>query len=101
MQILKTAAFEKWFRKIKDPTVQMRIAARLRSIELHDEITGDCKPVGGRVIELRFDMGPGYRVYATRKDGEFLLLLLGGDKSTQDTDIRKARKLAQEWRRDS
>jgi putative addiction module killer protein len=53
----------------------------------------------GSVIELRFHFGPGYRIYATKNGDVFLLLLIGGDKSTQTNDIVKARRLAEEWRK--
>ena len=59
-------------------------------------LTGDSKPVGGSVTELRFHRGPGYRVYCTRRGHELLILLAGGDKSSQTTDIKKTRRLARE-----
>ena len=56
---------------------------------------GDAKPVGAGVFELRFDFGPGYRVYYTERNGEIVVLLAGGDKSTQQQDIEKAKHLAE------
>ena len=56
---------------------------------------GDAKPVGAGVFELRFDFGPGYRVYYTERNGEIVVLLAGGDKSTQQQDIEKAKQLAE------
>ena len=56
---------------------------------------GDAKPVGDGVFELRFDFGPGYRVYYTERNGEIVVLLAGGDKSTQKQDIEKAKELAE------
>jgi len=56
---------------------------------------GDAKPVGAGVFELRFDFGPGYRVYYTERNGEIVILLAGGDKSTQNQDIEKAKQLAE------
>lgn len=96
MRIRKTDVYEKWFRRLKDPKVKARINARLRRIGLEGRLVGDCKPVGGKVVELRFDTGPGYRVYVTEQSGELLILLIGGDKTTQQADIRKAQSLAKE-----
>lgn len=58
---------------------------------------GDVKPVGAGISELRIDYGPGYRVYYLRKDERLILLLTGGDKSSQDADIRQAHTIAQAW----
>ena len=98
MRIIKTSDYERWFRKLCDLTAKAKINARIKWIELHGELIGDCKPVGGKVTELRIDFGPGYRVYVTEEGGELLLLLIGGDKSSQQSDIEKAKKLAEEWR---
>lgn len=97
LRIEKTNEFERWFRHLKDRVALLSIGARLRAIEEHGELCGDWKPVGDGVVELRFDTGPGYRVYALPKGGLLLLLLLGGDKSSQKRDIRKARVLAARW----
>lgn len=70
---------------------------RIRRIERASELVGDCKPVGGQVTELRFAFGPGYRVYVSRQGNELLLLLAGGDKSSQERDIRQAQELARQW----
>jgi len=91
----RTAADESPFRrwitsKRVDGTVRSRINARIRRIEELGNY-GDCEPVGDGVYELRFDFGPGYRVYFGI-DGEALVLLLGGDKSTQESDIKKSKE---------
>lgn len=96
MRIKKTDLYEKWFRRLKDSRARARINARLRRIGLEGRLVGDCKPVGDKVVELRFDVGPGYRVYVTERNGELLILLLGGDKSSQQADIRKAQLIARE-----
>ena len=72
--------------------MKTRIAVRIRRMQLGN--VGDAKPVGDGVFELRFDFGPGYRVYYTERDGEIVVLLAGGDKSTQKQDIEKAKQLA-------
>jgi putative addiction module killer protein len=59
---------------------------------------GDVKPVGRGISELRIDYGPGYRVYFLRRGNEIVILLCGGDKSTQARDIATAKRLAEEWR---
>lgn len=98
MRIIKTSTYEKWFRRLRDRNAQARINARLRCIGVHGEVVGDFRVLGDKVIELRFDMGPGYRIYVTVEKEELLLLLVGGDKSTQDADIRKAKELSRLWR---
>lgn len=96
MRIRKTDEYEKWFRRLRDSKAKARINARLRRIGLEGRLIGDCKSVGEKVVELRFNVGPGYRVYVTERNGELLILLLGGDKSTQQSDIRKAQLIAME-----
>lgn len=71
----------------------MRIDIRIRRISLGK--FGDVKPVGGGVSEIRIDYGPGYRIYYLQKKNTVIILLLGGDKSTQSKDIQKAHELAQ------
>jgi putative addiction module killer protein len=89
----KTAEFDKWFRKIRDDLTRERIA--LRILQLREGNPGDHKSVGGGVWELRLHFGPGYRVYYMQRGEEWVLLLAGGDKSSQDRDIRRAVALAQ------
>jgi len=93
MDVLKTEQYDKWFRKLKDAVAKARINARIRRIGLSGRLVGDWKPVGGKVIELRFDIGPGYRVYAHLQKQRLVLLLIGGDKSTQQADVMKAQEL--------
>ena len=82
----------RWFNRLRDNLAKTRIAVRIRRMQLGN--VGDAKPVGDGVFELRFDFGPGYRVYYTERDGEIVVLLAGGDKSTQKQDIEKAKQLA-------
>ena len=82
----------KWYARLKDIRAKTRIAVRIRRMQLG--LIGDAKSVGDGVSELRFDFGPGYRVYYTERGSEIVILLAGGDKSTQERDIKKAKKLA-------
>ncbi len=87
-----TDAFDRWYDGLRDRQGRARIAARLRRVELGN--FGDVKPVGSGVSELRIDCGPGYRVYLTQRGLEVVILLAGGDKSTQSKDIEAAIELA-------
>ena len=98
MVILKTKEFDKWFVRLKDAQAKAAILARLKRIEIHGSIVGDWKDVGEGVVELRFDKGPGYRVYLTKVGNRFILLLAGGSKARQQRDIRHAIELAKKWR---
>ena len=62
VKILKTSQYDRWFKKLKDASVKARINARIRRIEISEGLVGDWRPVGDKVVELRFDTGPGYRV---------------------------------------
>ncbi|SMP66863.1 putative addiction module killer protein [Desulfonatronum zhilinae] len=84
--------FDSWLAALKDKVGRARIAHRIRSAE-HGNF-GDCEPVGEGVSEMRIHFGPGYRVYFTRRGGLLYLLLLGGDKSSQKRDIKRAIEMA-------
>ena len=90
--IEKTKEFEKWLRKLKDLRAKARILFRIQKIE-NDEHFGDCEPVGNGIRELKIDYAKGYRVYFKESDGKIIILLIGGDKSTQQKDIEKAKKI--------
>lgn len=90
--ILRTADFDRWLGALRDRKAQARILARMASAR-HGNF-GDCKSVGEGVREMRIDVGPGYRVYLTRRGETVYLLLVGGDKSTQATDVRRAQRMA-------
>ena len=85
----KTHEFAQWLSSLKDKIGQARILARLRAAELGH--FSDCEPVGDRIYEMRIHCGPGYRVYYTRKGKVIYLLLIGGDKTTQARDIKRAK----------
>ena len=97
MEVLKTDQYDRWFKKLRDTVAKARINVRIRRIELAEELVGDWKPVGDKVVELRVDVGPGYRIYGHVKGRQFILLLVGGDKSTQQADIKRAKELLREW----
>ena len=88
----KSDEFDVWLAGMKDPVGKAQIALRLDRAAKGN--FGDCEPVGGGVSEMRIHYGPGYRVYFTRRDEVIYLLLLGGDKSTQKRDIKRAMEMA-------
>jgi putative addiction module killer protein len=87
-----TQDFQDWLDRLKDQKAQIRIATRLRMIEAGN--LGDWKTVGKNVSEMRVDIGPGYRLYFTRMGQIIIVVLTGGDKSTQQRDIKRAQQLA-------
>ena len=95
--IKETETYRKWERKLKDPRVKATIAARV--FRLANGLPGDVAPVGEGVSELRIHYGPGYRVYFRQQGDEIILLLCGGNKSTQNKDIELAKQLAKRWRK--
>ena len=94
IQIQKTEAYAKWFSGLRDRIARARIDVCIRRLSLGN--VGDAKPVGDGVAELRVDHGPGYRIYFIRCGEVVIILLAGGDTSTQDKDIRKAKALAKD-----
>ena len=90
--IEKTTEFDKWLRKLKDLKSKAKILFRIQKIE-NDEHLGDCKPVGDGIRKLRVNFAKGYRVYFKEKDGKIIVLLIGGDKSSQQKDIKKAKEI--------
>ena len=92
LEIRRTDEFAKWLKRLRDTDAKARINLRIRRIALTGNL-GDYKPVGGSVYELRIDYGPGYRLYFTWRGSEIVLLLIGGDKTSQQRDIEKAKEL--------
>jgi len=90
--IEKTSEFDKWIRKLKDIRAKFKILFRIQKLQT-DEHFRDCKPVGDGISEMRINYAKGYRVYFKEKDNKIVILLIGGDKSTQQKDIEKARKI--------
>ena len=96
-QFLQTDEFEGWFKSLKDMTVRRKILSRILSAEQGN--FGDCEPIGNGVSEMRIHYGAGYRLYYMRQGEIVYLLLVGGDKSTQKRDIKKALQIALEVRK--
>lgn len=92
IEVRQTPEYAEWFKSLRDRMARNRIDVRVRRLSLGN--LGDVKPVGEGVNELRIDHGPGYRVYFVQRGSVLIVLLAGGDKSTQDKDIRKAKTLA-------
>lgn len=94
VQVRKTEIFSKWLDGLADTRARARVLARIERLAWGNP--GDVRPVGAAVSELRIDYGPGYRVYFTRVGREVIILLAGGDKRTQDADIKLAIRLARD-----
>lgn len=86
-----------WLSSIRDKIAQAAARTRIRRLEVG--VFGDCKPVGEGVLELRIDVGAGYRLYCARHGNELVLLLCGGDKGTQASDIKRAKSYWSDWKR--
>ena len=96
IEIRQTAVFSLWLRTLRDQRAKARIVARIRRASFGN--VGDVRSVGAGVSEMRIDYGPGYRVYFVRRGDTLIILLCGGDKSTQDRDIERAKALAREMK---
>jgi putative addiction module killer protein len=94
VEVRQSEAFSSWISSIRDSLTKARILVRIDRLQLG--LIGDSKPVGGGVSELRINFGPGYRIYFSFRGRELILLLTGGDKSSQNRDIRKAQLLLKE-----
>ena len=94
-KVLQTETYKKWFKKLRDNVAKYALGQRIERLKSGN--FGDSKSVGDGVFELRVDVGKGYRVYFTNKGDEIVILLVGGDKSTQDEDIKTAKKMAKEY----
>jgi putative addiction module killer protein len=90
--IEKTKEFDKWLRKLNDLKAKAKILFRIQKLE-KDEHFGDCESVSHGIRELKINFAKGYRVYFVEKDGKIIVLLSGGDKSTQEKDIKKSKEI--------
>jgi putative addiction module killer protein len=95
IEVVSSDEFEKWLRKLRDYQAKTRIVARV--VWLSEGNPGDVKPVGGGISEMRIHYGPGYRIYYTEIHGQMVVLLVGGDKTTQQEDIADAKRIALRW----
>jgi putative addiction module killer protein len=94
IEVHQSAVFETWLRRLKDDNAVARIVARIRRMEQGN--LGDAKSVGAGVMELRVDYGLGYRIYYVQRGAEVVILLCGGDKRTQQRDIKRAHAMARD-----
>jgi putative addiction module killer protein len=99
MRVLSLPPFDEWLAKLRDRQARARIVNRMQ--RLGNDNPGDHKSVGSGIFELRIDCGPGYRVYYAKRGNIVVVLLCGGDKSSQNRDIERAKVLAleidEEW----
>ena len=93
IEIRKTDLFANWLDNLRDIQVKARVLVRVERLASGN--AGDVKPVGEGVSEMRINYGPGYRVYFVQRGSELIILLAGGDKSSQPRDINAAIRLAQ------
>ena len=94
LSLRRTAVYQAWFDGLRDIQAVARIAKRLDRLALGNP--GDVRSVGEGVSEMRIDYGPGYRIYYRQRGSEIVILLCGGDKGSQDRDIREAKRLAKD-----
>lgn len=94
MKIVQTKAFATWLRKLKDVEAKARILTRLDRLKRGNP--GDHRNLAGGISELRLTVGPGYRIYYCQRGEELIIILCGGDKSTQSSDIERVQRMARE-----
>src|ERR1035437_7112146 len=99
IEFKQTETFRKWRIRLKDERIRALIASRLDRLAFGH--AGDVKPGGGGISELRIDHGPGYRIYFMMRGNTIIILLCGGDKSTQTKDIQTAKRLAADWSKEN
>lgn len=94
VEVLQTEEFEAWLEGLRDRKARMAIAKRI--LRVQSGLLGDVEPVGDGISEMRIHYGPGYRLYFTKRQGVLIILLCGGNKSSQIRDIARAKQLAKE-----
>ena len=94
--VVRSGTFDKWLTKLRDVRGRATVLVRIERLAAGNP--GDVKPVGDGVSEMRIAFGPGYRVYFMKSGETLIVLLAGGDKSTQAADITKAKAIAKEWK---
>ena len=92
LEIRQTVNFERWLNRLRDRTGRAKILVRIRRLAFGNP--GDVRPVGNGISEMRIDHGPGYRVYFAQRGAALVLILCGGDKTTQERDIKRAKGMA-------
>jgi putative addiction module killer protein len=92
-EVRQTEEFSGWLLRLKDANAVARIVGRIRRMEMGNP--GDARSVGRGILEMRIDYGPGYRIYYVHRGTEIVILLRGGDKRTQQQDIKRAQRLAE------
>ena len=95
LEIIKSDTFDAWLRSLRDRQAKARIEVRIRRLSLDNP--GQFRSLKNGINELKIDYGPGYRVYYTFRNQTLVLLLCGGDKSTQDQDIKTALRILKQW----
>lgn len=96
VEVVRSATFDQWLQKLRDREAAARVIVRVGRLTSGNP--GDVRPVGHGISELRIDYGPGYRIYYLQEADRLILLLTGGDKSSQQTDIQLAHQIAADWR---
>ena len=96
LEIIKSDTFDAWLRSLRDRQAKARIEVRIRRLSLDNP--GQYRSLKNGINELKIDYGPGYRVYYTFRNQTLVLLLCGGDKSTQDQDIKTALRILKQWK---
>ena len=93
IEVRQTREFSDWLHRLRDANAVVRIVGRIRRMEMGNP--GDSRSVGRGILEMRIDYGPGYRIYYVRRGAQIVILLCGGDKRTQQQDIKKALRVAE------